>query len=112
MPSERRPPAGAVRQASLPKQTPITKLGLLPADAKGLTPAARKLTRGDLIAMMEGRAPKAAQALTVRDLTSISNVYARSLSAIARPAPGCCSCSCGLGGCCCCCCAAAAEPPV
>jgi hypothetical protein len=88
----------------LPPRTPISQLGLTPAEARRLTPAARKLTRADLIAMMEGKVPRAAEALTVRDLTSISRVYAASMkAAVGRPIPGCCCCSCGP--CCCCCCA-------
>jgi len=87
----------------LPLRTPISQLGLTPAEARRLTPAARKLTKADLIAMMEGKVPRAAEALTVRDLTSISQVYAASMKAAAgRPTPGCC-CSCGRACCCCCC---------
>lgn len=86
----------------LPMRTPITKLGLTAAQTRRLTPAARKLTRGDLLAMMEGKTPKAAQALTVRDLTSISQVYATALRASLPPLS--CCCCCAGGGCCCCCC--------
>ena len=100
MPTPRR--AASVAPAQLPATTPITKLGLTAAQAKLLTPAARKLTRGDLLAMMQGRAPKTAQALTVKDLSSITQVYAASLRAV-RPLPGCCCCCCDP--CCCCCCA-------
>jgi hypothetical protein len=95
----------------LPPRTPITELGLTAAAAKGLTPAAKKLTRGDLVAMMTGEMPRAAQALTVKDLTSISRVFAASAKAsfiLPRPTPGCCCCSCG-GGCCCCCCVRVAD---
>jgi hypothetical protein len=107
MPSARRPPARAARQKPLPARTPISELGLTPAEARRLTPAARKLTRGDLIAMMEGKVPRAAQALTLRDLTSISQVYSTAVKAGfgARPTPGCCCSCCAGGGCCCCCCA-------
>ena len=89
----------------LPARTPISKLGLTPAQARGLTPAAKKLTKADLLAMMEGKVPRAAQALTFRDLTSINQVYATALRARADPLPGCCCCCCAGGACCCCCCA-------
>ena len=94
----------SVRRRLLPMRTPISELGLRPEDAKRLTPAARRLTKGDLIAMMEGEVPPAAQALTVRDLNSISQVYAARARAgfVGRPTPGCC-CSCGRSCCCCCC---------
>ena len=87
-------------------RTPISELGLTAAEARRLTPGARKLTKGDLIAMMEGKIPRAAQGLTLRDLTSISNVYAaaaRSMSIRPAPTPACCCCCCARGGCCCCC---------
>ena len=101
MPQPRREGA-AVAPTPLPAKTPITQLGLTAAQAKLLTPAARKLTRGDLLAMMQGKAPKAAKGLTVKDLSSITQVYAASLAAV-RPQPGCCCCCCDP--CCCCCCA-------
>jgi hypothetical protein len=87
----------------LPLRTPISQLGLTPAEARRLTPAARKLTKADLLAMMEGKEPRAAAALTVRDLASISQVYAASLRAAAPDLPTGCCCSCGRACCCCCC---------
>jgi hypothetical protein len=84
-------------------RTPISELGLRPAEARRLTPGALKLTRGDLIAMMEGKVPRAAQALTLRDLTSIKQVFATHLRGGLRPDPGCCCCCCGDACCCCCC---------
>ena len=108
----RRTPAGRVRVTPLPARTPITELGLTAAAARGLTPAAKKLTRGDLVAMMTGEMPRAAQALTVKDLTSISQVFAASAKAgfvRPRPTPACCSCCCGRAGCCCCCCVVATD---
>jgi hypothetical protein len=89
-------------------RTPISELGLTSAQARRLTPAARKLTKGDLIAMMEGKVPRGAQALTLRDLTSISDVYAAAARAMSsRPAPPPACCCCCIRGACCCCCAAA-----
>jgi len=103
----RRAAAPVTPQKVLPANTPITKLGLTAAEARGLTPAAQKLTRGDLIALMQGQAPKSVHALTVRDLTSISAVYSKALTAAARPpGPGCCCC-CSTP--CCCCCSVAAA---
>ena len=77
----RRTPASRVRVTPMPPRTPITELGLTAAAARGLTPAAKKLTRGDLVTMMSGEMPRAAQALTVKDLTSISQVFAASAKA-------------------------------
>ncbi len=102
------PPArrAGPRLKPLPMRTPISDLGLTPAEARKLTPAARKLTRGDLMAMIAGQVPRAAQALTLRDLTSISQVYSTAMKAglgvRPGPNPGCCCC-CGRVGCCCCC---------
>jgi hypothetical protein len=107
MPSARRQPSKAAPKKPLPARTPIAELGLTRAEAGRLTPGARKLTRGDLIAMMEGKIPAAAQALTLRDLNSISQVYTAGARAgfVGRPNPGCCCCCSGRSGCCCCCCA-------
>ncbi len=103
----RRAAAPVAPQKALPAKTPIAQLGLTAAEARGLTPGARKLTKGDLVALMKGQVPKAAQALTVRDLTSINAVYSKALAAAARPpGPGCCCC-CSTP--CCCCCSAAAA---
>jgi len=113
MAGARRKPAGSAVGKPLPARTPITQLGLTAAEARRLTPAAQKLTRGDLMAMLGGKMPRAAQALTVRDLTSISQVYASALSTslVGRPHPACCSCCCGRSGCCCsCCCVVEAAP--
>ena len=98
------PPDRGAPLKPLPARTPISKLGLTPDQARGLTPGAKKLTRADLLAMMEGKPSRAAQALTIRDLTSISQVYALAMR-VPNPEPGCCCCSCAGGACCCCCCA-------
>jgi hypothetical protein len=84
---------------ALPKDTPIEKLAKrFRVDPAGLTPAARKLTKGDLMKMYGARSdaqvmrtyndkgqppletgPKVAQAagltLTTKDLTSIQRVF-------------------------------------
>ena len=99
MPLARRSSARAAQPKPVPMRTPITKLGLTPADARKLTPAARKLTKADLLAMMAGKTPRAAQELTLRDLTSISTVYAAAMRR-PDPFPGCCCC---CTPCCCCC---------
>jgi hypothetical protein len=90
-------------------RTPVSELGLTPAEARRLTPGARKLSRGDLVAMLEGKVPPAAQALTLRDLGSIRQVFAATLRGRLAPDPGCCCC-CGDACCCCCVETLAVEP--
>jgi len=89
-------------------RTPLAKLGLTSAEARRLTPAARKVTKGDLVAMMGGQIPRAAQALTLRDLTSINQVLALRARAGGGTTPGCCCCC--STPCCCCCSAASVDP--
>jgi hypothetical protein len=109
-PQRRRPRPGPQRPAperALPLRTPIAELTET-WQARRLTPTARKLTKGDLIALAEGRITKSAQSLTLRDLSSIRQVFATraSLGGV-RPTPGCCCCC--SNPCCCCCCVAAVE---
>jgi len=84
-------------------------MGLSAAELKTLSPAAQKLTKGDLVAAMQGKIPPAVMALTIRDLNSITNVYAaRAVSTGGGGGgPGCCCC---CIACCCCCCAASIAP--
>ncbi len=108
MPPARRQPAALAPQKPLPMRTPLAKLGLTSAEARRLTPAARKVTKGDLVAMMGGQIPRAAQALTLRDLTSINQVLALRARAGGGTTPGCCCCC--STPCCCCCSAASVDP--
>ena len=84
-------------------RTPLAELGLTPAEVRRLTPAARMVAKGDLIAMMEGQVPRATHALTLRDLTSITQVFVTRARAgsMGGTNPGCC-CSCCRPCCCCC----------
>lgn len=102
----------AVRlSARLAETTPITRMRLTKANVSNLTPAARRLTKADLVALakvqagLSTRLSPAAEALTVKDVRSIRAVF------IDVAAVG------GIGGvadidvsCCCCtpCCCAAA----
>ena len=63
----------------LPRNTPIGELGVTKAQLAKLTPAARKLTKGDLIALDKwnsagGKGP-APDHLTVRDLSSLRKAF-------------------------------------
>lgn len=93
----------------LPTSTPVTQM-LPPELAQQLSPAARRLTKGDLLALggWDGRTSAQQLGLTVKDIQTIRTVFAERL----RPSTD------ALGGaaaldvsCCCCtpCCCAAAE---
>lgn len=86
----------------LPATTPITKM-LTPAGAEGLSPAARTLTKADLVAMQSGRVTPAAARLTVRDIQTIQGAFAKPGGLAAADVSLCCCCTP-------CCCAAAVEP--
>ena len=101
----------------LPKNTPLSKLGFTSAQLAKLTPAARKLNKGDLIALQKwgsaGGKGAAPGHLTVADLQSLQKATgnpdtfaarAKKLSRVATDTIACC-CSC----CPCCSCTAAAE---
>jgi hypothetical protein len=101
----------------LPRNTPISKLGFTPAQLSKLTPAARKLTKGDLVALQKwsstGGKGSPPDKLTIADLQSLqkasgtpSAMQARARSMAGAQANGttyCCCCSP------CCTCTAAAE---
>lgn len=86
----------------LPATTPITKM-LTPAGVEALSPAARTLTKADLVAMQAGRVTPAAAKLTVRDIQTIQGAFARPGGLAAADVSLCCCCTP-------CCCAAAVEP--
>jgi len=93
----------------LPMTTPLAKLGLAPEELKLLSPGAKKLTKADLVAMMSGEFPAAAQGLTVRDLHGITQVYAlRAKAGTSTSGGGGCCCCCIA--CCCCCTAVSVDP--
>jgi hypothetical protein len=85
----------------LPDATPVDKM-LTSNGISTLTPGARKLTKGDLVAMQAGKIPLAAKGLTVRDIASIQSAFG-SVGGLAA--------SIDVSCCCCtpCCCAAAVE---
>ncbi len=86
----------------LPNSTPIGKLGFFTsAELRKLSPKVNKLTRGDLISLMDS--PKGASLqLTVADLRGLQSVVTKVVAARTRPSPGCCCCCCAPGCCCCC----------
>ncbi|SRR6266496_1290809 len=96
--------------------TPLSQFGLAAAELKQITPAAQKLTKADLISMMEGRPSAAALQLSVKDLNSITQVYvARTKSGAVKGGGGTTTsggggCCCCCIACCCCCCAVAVDP--
>jgi hypothetical protein len=63
----------------LPSNTPITKLGVNPAEIAMLTPAAQKLTKADLMELREyqskGDLKNAPLHLSIQDLNSITNAF-------------------------------------
>ncbi len=100
------PPRPAPDRA-LPLKTTIAELAGA-AQARTLTQTARTLTKGDLVALAEGRITRSAQALTLRDIASIRQVFVTGVAVGGiRPTPGCCCCC--SDPCCCCCCAASVE---
>ena len=100
----------------LPRNTGLSDLGFTPAMISKLTPAAKKLNKGDLIALQKwgaarGRGPAPAH-LTVQDISSLTKAYGEPtarVTALRRRAATnggtsyCCCCSP------CCTCTAAAE---
>jgi hypothetical protein len=98
---------------SLPRNTPVKSLGFTPAQLSKLTPAASKLTKGDLLALQKwgaagGKGPAPGH-LTVADLSSLQRAFPNptaSIQALKAKSQGttyCCCCSP------CCTCTAAAE---
>lgn len=101
----------------LPKNTPISKLGFTPDQLQKLTPAARSLTKGDLIALQKwaesGGKGSAPDHLTIQDLNSLQKATgnpatfiarAKKRSQLANDSVSCCCCCTP-----CCSCTAAAE---
>jgi|tagenome__1003787_1003787.scaffolds.fasta_scaffold20989639_10 hypothetical protein len=91
---------------SYPLDTPIEKM-LVGHGAHGLTPAAAKLNKRDLIVLAGGDSTDATANLTLRDLQSISHAFApmrQQLTGAAASTASCCCCSIF------CCCCAASEP--
>ncbi|MDB5072617.1 MAG: hypothetical protein JWM87_3728 [Candidatus Eremiobacteraeota bacterium] len=101
----------------LPDTTPIQKM-LTPEAAKGLTPAAMKLTKGDLNALGTGELTPTTKQLTVADITSVQTAFTRPngpaflgggggmLAGKSRFSVSCCCCSP------CCCAAAGGSAPL
>jgi hypothetical protein len=97
--------------AKLPNTTPLTQLGFTATELKRLSPRVRKLTRSDLIALVEK--PDATPAklnLTFQDLQGLHALAASAAKKSGTTTGGggsgdggirCCCCI----ACCCCCCA-------
>ena len=98
----------------LPKNTPISGLGLSAAQLAKLTPAARKVTKGDLLALQKwsqaGGKGAAPDHLTIGDIKSLQSAVG-SPETFAKKAAK--KDNGGVTVCCCCCpcctCTAAAE---
>lgn len=97
----------------LPMDTPAGKMVLSEKGYEQLTPAARKMTKGDLLALGKwGKQPvRGIQELTVKDINSLKTVFGNELEsstqlALAFDDINCCCC------CCPCCCAVAVEKPM
>ena len=102
-------PPRPVPRKPLPMNTPLAKFGFAPEELKQLSPGAQKLTKNDLVALMTGEVPPAAQALTLRDLHGITQVYAmRAKAGTTTSGGGGCCCCCIA--CCCCCTAVSVDP--
>src|SRR5437016_2652964 len=96
----------------LPLGTPVSKFGLPASQMEKLTPAARRITKRDLLLLDGGRPSPAARNLTTQDLSSLRNVFGARNLRLAGGADGataCCSCSCSYF--CCCCTAVAVTKP-
>jgi len=97
---------GQLSHGGHPLNASITSL-LSGTEAKGLTPAAAKLTKRDLLVLATGESTDATANLTVRDLQSINHAFAPLRKQLTSPALN-------GGSCCCCsifcCCCAASEP--
>jgi len=110
-------PMATVRKPApgkLPKNTPISNLGFTPDQLQKLTPAARSLTKGDLIALQKwaisGGKGSAPEHLTIQDLNSLQKATGNPATFIAKAMKrwgndgvSCCCCTP------CCSCTAAAE---
>jgi hypothetical protein len=101
----------------LPKNTPISDLGLTPAQLAKLTPAARKLTKGDLVALQKwadsGGKGNPPDNLRIVDIQSLGKAVGNPVAAVTRARNMAEAANGGISGCCCCTpcctCTAAAE---
>jgi hypothetical protein len=99
----------------LPLTTPLKDFGpFLPkASIRKLTPAARALTKKDLLLLDAGQFTRATKKLTTEDLHSLRAVFAQNSRAKAGGGGGggyyCCCCCCYF---CCCCTAVSVTRPV
>jgi hypothetical protein len=91
----------------LPMNLPITSMGITKDAATGLSDAAKKLTKSDLVILQTDIGAAKAMGLTANDVNSIRSAFARPIDVgFGRAGDASLSVSC----CCCtpCCCAAAA----
>jgi len=95
----------------MPASTNITELGLTPEAVETLTPAAKKLSKEDLVALGNGKLNDATRGLTVQDIGSIRKAFGTGY-APGKVSPGLAT-SVDVSCCCCtpCCCAAAVNEP-
>lgn len=93
----------------LPASVSIEKMGLTPEAVAELTPAAKALTKADLVALGTGKVTRATATLTVKDIGSIRAAFGTGY----LPGKGGGIAGLDVSCCCCtpCCCAAAANAP-
>jgi hypothetical protein len=104
-------PTKEASMAQLPASTQLSKLGFNATELKGLSPRVKRLTRRDLVALVDN--PQEAPAklkLTFQDLQGLHAVAAKAARQTTTGGGGsgdggirCCCCI----ACCCCCCAVA-----
>ena len=101
----------------LPKDTPIAALGFTKAQLSKMTPAARKLTKGDLIALQKwsssGGKGSPPDHLKIADIQSLQKATGSPEAMVSRMRNLAAQSANGVTVCCCCCpcctCTAAAE---
>jgi len=96
-----------------PAKTPVTKLlKLRPSQVQALSPAARTLTKRDLLFLALGAKGQVHVKVTATDLKTLQRIYSSKFRydvAAIGPINACCCCH---AVCCCCCCAVAETRPL
>ena len=98
-------PKGTKLVRALPAKTTLDKMGLPPATFKKLSPAAKKLTKGDLVALWADQTTARAGAVTLKDINIIKKGFGEQVGTGSPVAMDiyCCCCPC-------CCATAVVEP--
>jgi hypothetical protein len=99
-------PKGSKVVRVLPDTTPVTQMGLSPAVINSLSADAKKLTKGDLVALWRSKVTANAAAVSVNDLNVIKDAFTGQIG----KGPG--NLAIDIYCCCCpCCCATAVISP-